>query len=456
MTPLRSCLLPVFCLTAWTAGLVAQTVTVIDGSLGPELTQGQTNHVWADAPGPGRVFDRWTGDVQILADPYAWHTTAVMPAADATITATYRNSAEWVPSSYVVNALPPEDPAAINVVYYFPPEPVGVIFLFHGGGGSAWGWFMNNDENIAFARDAVGAGYAVVALDSSDRTFRTWSNSVDPSNPDVVNVENVISQLTALDLMTATTPKYAVGMSSGGGITPKVAYALDFNASAIWCSPGTPPGLFLITTVPTLWNLAENDTVFSDVMAVQENLQKLTNRSIPGELRINAPSPVYPRRFLRIPELTPEYSQEVYDNLKNGGFLDASDYLINDPTNSNWESVMPTLITPKILNSIRDQLFCCYSGHKFYSDYGNKVLQFFGRFRPAGPGRGAVSNLTINPDGSVQVIVAGDAGQDYRLQVSTTLGGWQTILTVIQVGGTFDWNDSAATEPRRFYRTLSP
>lgn len=51
---------------------------------------GSILNIAAATPATGFVFDRWTGDTQHLADPYAPRTTLRMPASPAAVTATYR------------------------------------------------------------------------------------------------------------------------------------------------------------------------------------------------------------------------------------------------------------------------------------------------------------------------------------------------------------------------------
>jgi len=45
--------------------------------------------VTADMPPAGKQFARWSGDTEILANPFIPTTTATMPSIDVTITATY-------------------------------------------------------------------------------------------------------------------------------------------------------------------------------------------------------------------------------------------------------------------------------------------------------------------------------------------------------------------------------
>ena len=68
----------------------AYTLTVNNGSGSGSYAAGTTlNLVAASAPS-GQVFDRWTGDVGTVANVNTGTTTMTMPAANATVTATYR------------------------------------------------------------------------------------------------------------------------------------------------------------------------------------------------------------------------------------------------------------------------------------------------------------------------------------------------------------------------------
>jgi hypothetical protein len=439
----------------------AQTLTVTNGALGPALTPGATNHLWADPPGTNAVFDRWTGDTNLLADPYAWHTTAIMPTTNAVVTATFKAAPPWTPTTHILNGLAANDPDAVRLIYFFPPNPVGVIFRFHGTGGLASSFF-NKVEDFAFARDAVAAGYAVAALDSADRTNRMWAASATAANVDVVSVQAAIDYFISLGLMTTNTPKFAVGMSNGGGFAPKPAHFLGFNACAIWCASGAPMALFNVTTVPTIWNLALYDDLYDHTDFLPNattNLGRLAARGIAGELRENPPAPVHPRRFLRVPGLSAPNGQTIYNSLKTAGLLDAQDFLVSDPGTNGWFATLPPGFGP-YQTEIQDQLDCCYSAHKFFSDYNHHTLRFFGARRPPVEGRGGISDVSPLPVGGVRLTVMADAGQTYRLQHSTNLalpGVWSAVATNTNSAGTFDWFDSsAALATNRFYRTLSP
>lgn len=436
----------------------AQTLTVGNGALGLQTTPGATNHVWADPAPTNTVFDRWVGDVSVLTDAYAWHTTAIMPATSAVVSATYKSAPAWSATTHILNGLAEGDPSAVRLIYYFPPNPVGVIFRFHGGGGTATSFFTKA-EDFTFARDAAAAGYAVAALDSTDRVNKQWDSSGTSSNVDVASVQSAINYFVGLGLMTANTPKFAIGMSNGGGFAPKPTYYLGFRACGIFCSSGQPAQIFNLTTAPTIWSLARNDDLYDHTTFLPNattNLASLNAHGITGEIRENLPSPVYPRRFQRIAGFTAANSQTIYNSLKTGGFLDAQDFLLADPNTSGWLAALPPGFAP-YQSDIEGQLDCCYSAHQFYSDFDNKVLQLFGARRPPVAGRGAIRSIVRQPGGAILLTIAADAGQDYRVQASPDLAAWTTLFTSTYSGGTFDLMDATApTYTRRFYRTVSP
>ena len=74
-----------------TAGAVSPlfTLTVNSGSGDGSYAAGTVVNLSADAPPTGQEFDVWTGDVSTVADINSPSTTITMPAANATVTATY-------------------------------------------------------------------------------------------------------------------------------------------------------------------------------------------------------------------------------------------------------------------------------------------------------------------------------------------------------------------------------
>ena len=66
------------------------TLTVVNGSGDGDYVAGASVNITANAAPAGQQFDQWTGDVAIVADISDSSTSITMPAASATVTATYR------------------------------------------------------------------------------------------------------------------------------------------------------------------------------------------------------------------------------------------------------------------------------------------------------------------------------------------------------------------------------
>ena len=67
------------------------TLTVVSGSGGGNYTAGTSVNITANPPPAGQEFDQWTGDLDGVVDVDDPTTSLTMPAANATLSATYRD-----------------------------------------------------------------------------------------------------------------------------------------------------------------------------------------------------------------------------------------------------------------------------------------------------------------------------------------------------------------------------
>jgi len=74
-------------------------LTVNQGSGSGEYIENDSVNISASVPA-AQIFDKWTGDVQFIADTTSATTTVTMPAQDITITATFKNAQ---PNTYSIN-----------------------------------------------------------------------------------------------------------------------------------------------------------------------------------------------------------------------------------------------------------------------------------------------------------------------------------------------------------------
>src|SRR5882724_9034998 len=58
------------------------------------------------------------------------------------------------------------------VISSVPANPAGIVFMFHGTGGSAD--FATKLESVDMLNHLTAAGYGFVATDSTDRTSKQW------------------------------------------------------------------------------------------------------------------------------------------------------------------------------------------------------------------------------------------------------------------------------------------
>ena len=357
-------------------------LTVINGSGSGVYTAGSVVDIWAnpydnpdlnrivdepdDPSAQLRVFDQWTLDTAFVTDVYAAHTTVTMPAADIEVVAQYKDAPRWNP---------------LRVIWRIPPNPRGVIFVFHGRFSNAVSMF-NSAEKKRFIMDALARGYGVVALDSFDRLNRAWDeHEFALDNVDILRVAQVRNNLLAQGVLTSTVPVYLLGMSGGGMFaslfTEENQSEIGFPvaAMAIYIASGNF-GVMKNSRVPTIFVLAENDSTPNVLEAALTVFADLVSRDVPSQFWLHVPSPVYPERFWRVDEISGFDSQAIQAALDSGGILDADHFLIDHPDESNWQQVVPGEF--RELNSqLQEQLYVLYAEHRFMSDFNNKVLDFF-------------------------------------------------------------------------------
>ena len=359
-----------------TADPAAGTLTVIQGIGAVSMTAGATRDVFANADPPGMVFDRWSGDTSVLLTPGERRSGATAPPGTRTVTAAFKTLAEFTPQTAALDAA-----ALVNGYWFFPiPRPRGVIFRFHGSGGNGGTQFSKVEER-KFARDAVGSGFAVVSLDSNDRVNKKWDSTTKPTDPssnvDIQNIQKLISNLTMLGQMDATTPCFGSGHSDGAGAALRFAFLLGWKASHQSCVPGTA-AVAQATTVPGIWTMAQNDTRADP----QRNASALANsnalaaRQIPTQYMVVMPSAVYPSRFTQIAGISLTDSTVIYNAIKAAGKLDANDFQISDPNDVDFAAIVPAVFAG-FYKDIGDELNAAYTAHQFSAATARRVLDFF-------------------------------------------------------------------------------
>lgn len=365
-------------------------VTVTGGYGSGEFAPGDTVHIWSEPTTSTRVFDGWTLNGVSSQLNREWHVWFIMPEGAVTATASYR--AVTLPAFQRQNITLYGQVKPVD--FAFPPNPVGLIFLFHGTQGMGANWFQRV-EYLQFTRDALAAGFGVVATDAYEVTAGDqdgngklrWLLTPVSTNPaqniDIATIAALRDTLRGRGFITTSTPTYAVGMSNGGGFSGSVAAALRFKAGVSYCASGRA-AIYDTSTVPTRFHMAaldiDEDAVNADARA---NTQDLQGRGICAAYLENPRSPVYAERFARIPGISTTTSAALRAELQGRGFLDIAGYLVGTATAleadlANSPGSYPTYYS---LNGsqrieVANELDACRADHQFYSDLNYTTLQF--------------------------------------------------------------------------------
>lgn len=268
----------------------------------------------------------------------------------------------------------------LQVVYHFPLSCKGVIYLYHGSGGSAMNWFTKT-EGAIFIQMASQSGYATVASESHDRVDKKW-NPLPPhgdSNLDLLQMKAVKKYLIDRGLISSNVREFGVGMSNGGGFVSLAGHILGYRAVGIYCASGydllyKQPEY----KMPVIFNYAENDTIVSP-SKIEKAIQYLKSKKILLQENLKKSEPLLPHRFSRIQGISIKQSREIFQAFQNNGYLDTHGYLIQNPRDSGWQAIVPDAYKNH-QNSIQEQLLVVYAEHQFMSDFTQKTLSFFHSF----------------------------------------------------------------------------
>ncbi len=438
--------------TQTTPPVTTFTLTVNNGFGSGTYAAGTVVDIFSNPAPSGFVFNAWTGNTSYLADANNWHTTATA-AAGTSITVTANTTLVTPVLLPTVVKVPGTDtgttanrittptvpPTPITIGYQIPAShPRGIVFEFHGKGGTYIDWFASFDRAY-FSSEALAAGFGIIAVNSAATGF--WDSiSQYPNNLDFSNVQKTITYLEGIGAMSSTDRVYAIGESDGGQFTAAVSRALAFRAGGQQIAPGDEPYFDptrSITTVngtstqitPTIWVLAQQDGTsgvtgpppYASVIgigpsgiaqaycnAVEQqtlatpvptcNTNVTVNpypTSIPSlQFYMNPPSPAYPARFTVIPGLSSSSQVAIYNWMLTQGCITASGMIPINPYQSadnganpvNFKcganellaqfSAAPNNLTTSQANQLVDQFLVAYSEHHFLAEYTDKMIAF--------------------------------------------------------------------------------
>ena len=200
-----------------------------------------------------------------------------------------------------------------------PASPRGLVYFFHGSGGSAE--FALRVETIDVIYVLLERGYGFVATESTQRLApRRWLVS-DPSlsdNPDLSRLRRLHQELVLTTEVTEQTPIFGIGMSNGARMVSLFGQTF-FNAAypvvavaAVMGTVASPVAGSGGLTVPTIFVEAENDTTVSNEQIRADFMQTKTN-GVDAELLTKKEEPLLEWRFTRVPSIDSSEALKITD-----------------------------------------------------------------------------------------------------------------------------------------------
>lgn len=378
----RSVLFFILALLSLVSSAAQYSLTVENGSGSGFYEEGSSVYVWAnpqenpeptlqsreplDATQPMRMFDRWVGDTAHVADVGALQTKVLMPAADVTITAQYKDAQRWLP---------------VTAITRFPPnQDKGVIFMFHGGYGGAK-ILLESPEVRSFVEEATSRGFGAVALDSYDRHARKWDKNIAfEENFDMARVVALRQSLIDEGKMTELDPVYLYGISGGGLFASlwdqnaQVGLGFPVKATALIVSNGTYE-IMLNSTAATIFAIGRNDPIVTYNAALTSFNYLLENGAL-TQLYVSEPTPLYPEIFWRIEGIDAIGSQAIFQALVDAGAIDAEGSFLVTPSQIDLALVVPVDYID-FLYDIEQAILMAYADHTPMAHFNKQILDFF-------------------------------------------------------------------------------
>jgi hypothetical protein len=279
----------------------------------------------------------------------------------------------------------------LPVISYVPEHPRGIVYVFHGTGGSAS--FAEKIETTDALNRLIVRGYGFVSTSSTERTGNKRWNAADPSlttNPDLARLARLQAHLVATTPVEANTPIVGIGMSNGARFVTLWGQSwkdAGYPVKAIWASHGrtaepySGPGQL---KVPVVFTTSANDFT-SAPGGVAASFVAAHNHGTPSEFYMSQERKLNTVQYERIPGIDPEKSKQIYFSLVASGVWDGQgnrvDSDIQDAAGKALSAPMPASLAP-LRSAINDESLLILAVHQFTAGYAEQVITFFNRYVP--------------------------------------------------------------------------
>ena len=266
-----------------------------------------------------------------------------------------------------------------------PDNPIGIVYLFHGSGGSAQ--FGLKIETLDQTNQLLARGYGWVATESTQRDGnKRWdvNNPVITTNPDLARLARLHAHLISTTPIDEDTPIFGIGMSNGARMVtlfgqvfadngyPVLAVAPYMGTAAPWVK--LTGGL----RIPGIWVNAINDaTVAPGAVAADQAASAALG--VPSVLFTKLEEPLLPVRFTRIPAINLDEAEQIYLSLAGSGVWDA-DGNRQVALDTAIVTILATPVPPgtgATPAQVRNQVSAMLGLHQFTAAFAPFVADFF-------------------------------------------------------------------------------
>ncbi|MFK7976052.1 MAG: hypothetical protein AB8C02_07935 [Halioglobus sp.] len=272
-----------------------------------------------------------------------------------------------------------------------PENPVGIVYLFHGTGGSAN--VALKIEPIDQTNELLERGYGWIATESTQRTGnKRWDvfDASITSNPDLARLERLHAHVVANTAVSSTTPIFGIGMSNGARMVTLFGQVFADNgypvgAVAPFMGKAAP---FVQASgglrVPGFWVNATNDALVDPALVVADQ-QASAALGIPAVLFTKLEEPMLPFRFTRIPAVDPTEAVAIWETLIATQVWDAQGNRVTDVETmvAALEGISAPPGTGALPTQIGDQIGAMLAFHEFTSAFRIYLADFFDEQRIA-------------------------------------------------------------------------
>ena len=278
-----------------------------------------------------------------------------------------------------------------DVISYVPEHPRGMVYLFHGTGGSAR--FAEKVETTDVLNRLVARGYGFVSTSSTERTGNRRWNAADPSlatNPDLARLTRLQAHIVATTPVQANTPLVGIGMSNGARFVTLWGQSFrnaGYPVKAVWASHGRtadpyePRGQL---TVPSVFSTSENDFTVATGGVVGSYL-RAHNAGTPSELYISRERDLNRAQYQRIPSIDQQKANQIFFSLVATGAWDRqgrrTDADVQDAAAKALGANLPGSVAP-VRSEIDSESLLILAVHQFTAEYANQAIAFFDRYVP--------------------------------------------------------------------------